>query len=211
MKYRNKNDESDWAKDVPDSHFRSPYEDYGWERDTSVLPQFRDPAVHLTEEERRRMDRSRQARRQQRPMEVRRGRQAETQRYSKGEGWDDDQPEYGWSQYYGQPFARGESNEEYYGSREAWMNQGPYSGRGPRSYRRSDDRIFEDVCQRLTQHGMIDARQIQVEVREGEVILDGTVDNRQTKRMVEDTIDSITGVKDIHNRLTINPGAGKEA
>src|SRR5205823_13121816 len=32
-------------------------------------------------------------------------------------------------------------------------SSGPHAGRGPRSYQRADDRIRDDVCERLTQHG----------------------------------------------------------
>jgi osmotically-inducible protein OsmY len=42
---------------------------------------------------------------------------------------------------------------------------------GPEGYRRSDERILDDVSERLTRHGHIDARQISVGVTEGEVIL----------------------------------------
>lgn len=80
---------------------------------------------------------------------------------------------------------------------------GPHTGRGPKGYRRSDERISEDVCERLTQHGDIDASDIEVSVRDGEVTLSGTVDSRRTKRMAEDTIEDITGVMEIHNQLTV--------
>lgn len=86
---------------------------------------------------------------------------------------------------------------------EYWAAPGPYTGVGPRSYRRSDERIFEDVCERLTQHGQIDASDVEVQVEDGEVTLTGEVGSRWEKRAIEDTIDSITGVKDIHNRLKL--------
>src|SRR5882672_12103971 len=34
---------------------------------------------------------------------------------------------------------------------------GPYVGYGPRGYQRTDERIHEDVCERLTAHGALDA------------------------------------------------------
>ena len=37
-----------------------------------------------------------------------------------------------------------------------------YAGRGPRGYRRSDDRIGEDVCDRLTDDPALDASGIEV-------------------------------------------------
>lgn len=173
----------------------------------------REIMVRLTPEEEQRLRkwRERRARRWQRragglPL------QGETNRYGNREIPDHEQDEYGWSQYYGQPFARGFHNEEYRGEREAWMERGPFTGRGPKGYQRPDERIFEEVCERLTEHGQIDARDISVDVAGGEVILRGTVDSRRTKRMVEDVIETVTGVRDVRNELRINqPEASGES
>lgn len=90
-----------------------------------------------------------------------------------------------------------------YGTPGSWQTSGPHTGKGPRDYRRSDDRIREDVNERLTQHGHIDARDIMVSVDNGEVTLSGTVDSRQTKRMAEDVAEGVSGVKDVHNRIRV--------
>jgi osmotically-inducible protein OsmY len=82
---------------------------------------------------------------------------------------------------------------------------GPYMGRGPKGYRRADERIKEDVCDRLTQHGQIDASDIDVQVQNGEVTLSGVVDDRPAKRMAEDVVESVSGVKDVHNQLKVRP------
>lgn len=96
-------------------------------------------------------------------------------------------------------------NQDYnYGVEE----EGPYSGVGPKGYQRSDERILDDVCERLTRHGQIDAHDIQVNVTSGEVTLSGTVNDRHTKRMVEDITENVRGVKDIHNQLHINQQMG---
>jgi osmotically-inducible protein OsmY len=84
----------------------------------------------------------------------------------------------------------------------SWM-AGPHSGRGPQGYQRSDARIEEDVCEHLTHHGMLDATGIQVRVENGEVTLAGTVESRQAKRLAEGILDSISGVRDIHNQLRV--------
>lgn len=81
--------------------------------------------------------------------------------------------------------------------------QGPHSGRGPKGYQRSDDRIREDVCEALTQHGHVDASEIEIQVQNGEVTLTGMVDSRQTKRMAEDAIEHLSGVREIHNHLRV--------
>lgn len=208
MKYENKNRDSDWAKEVPDYRFRGPYDDYGWEAGESVLPEFRDPSVHLTPEEQRWRDRER---RMNRGMGRQPNRMGETRRYGQREIPDHEHAEYGQSQYYGEPFSRGYSGEEYYGAREAWMRQGPYTGRGPSNYRRSDDRIKDEVCQRLTRHGQIDARKIQIDVSEGVVTLRGSVGDRRMKRITEDTIESIPGVQDIHDELTVQKASQETA
>jgi osmotically-inducible protein OsmY len=45
-------------------------------------------------------------------------------------------------------------------ARAGWLEDrghGPHSGRGPKGYRRSDERIREDVCDLLCEHGGVDA------------------------------------------------------
>lgn len=80
---------------------------------------------------------------------------------------------------------------------------GPHRGRGPEGYRRSDERIREDVCDRLTEHGGIDATGIRVEVADGEVTLEGTVAQRVEKWMAEEVADTVLGVQDVHNRIKV--------
>ena len=84
-----------------------------------------------------------------------------------------------------------------------WDNEGPYRGRGPKGYRRSDERIRDEICDRLTAHGAIDASDIDVKVDNGEVTLEGTVADRRTKRLAEAVVDTVRGVVDIHNRLRL--------
>jgi osmotically-inducible protein OsmY len=84
---------------------------------------------------------------------------------------------------------------------EVWMIPGPHAGRGPNGYTRSDDRIREDICDRLTQHGLIDASQIDVAVSNGDVTLRGRVPDRESKRRAEDVADSVFGVHDVRNEL----------
>jgi len=85
-------------------------------------------------------------------------------------------------------------------------NEGPhgnYRGRGPKNYTRSDDRIREDINDRLTDHSYLDASDIDVAVDNGEVTLTGTVTSRYQKRMAEDIADDISGVKNVENRLRV--------
>ena len=85
---------------------------------------------------------------------------------------------------------------------------GPYVGRGPRGYRRSDERIREDVCERFTAHGELDPSDVEVNVRGGEVMLSGTVSTRAQKRLAEDIVDAIFGVTEVHNHLRVRPLLG---
>jgi hypothetical protein len=80
---------------------------------------------------------------------------------------------------------------------------GQYSGIGPKNYKRSDDRILEDVNEQLTRHHLVDASDIEVSVQDGEVTLRGSVDFRQTKRLVEDIAENVSGVKDVRNELRV--------
>lgn len=89
------------------------------------------------------------------------------------------------------------------GFHRATREVGKYVGHGPKGWRRSDERIKEDVCERLTAHGEIDASDIEVVVAEAEVTLSGTVGDRRTKRMAEDVADRVSGVKDVHNQIKL--------
>jgi osmotically-inducible protein OsmY len=84
--------------------------------------------------------------------------------------------------------------------------EGDFRGRGPRNYTRSDERIREDVNDRLTDYPYIDASEIEVEVSAGNVVLSGTVDSRYDKRIAEDIADDISGVKNVENRLRVVSG-----
>jgi hypothetical protein len=153
MKDRYENNEGDWAQNVPERRFQSPYEDYGWERGQSVLPQFRDPGFHFSPDERERL--------------------GSWQRFPVGEEF------------------RGQNIP------------GSKRGMGPRNYVRSDTRIYEEVCERMTRHGQLDASDIEVDVKNGEVTLTGEVSNRKAKRLAEDISYSSHGVQDVQNRLQV--------
>ena len=78
-----------------------------------------------------------------------------------------------------------------------------YTGRGPKGYRRSDDRIREDISDDLTRHPEIDPSEIEIQVQDGEVTLTGTVESRQAKRLAEDVVEQCAGVQEVHNRLRV--------
>jgi hypothetical protein len=76
-----------------------------------------------------------------------------------------------------------------------------YRGRGPRGYTRSDERLTEIICDRLTDDPHVDASNVSVQVKSGEVTLMGTVPDRSTKWRAEDLVESCSGVTTVNNRL----------
>ena len=79
---------------------------------------------------------------------------------------------------------------------------------GPKGYQRSDERIREDICDRLMRAANhIDSSEVTVEVAQGKVLLEGTVPARRMKHAIEDLADACLGVKDIDNRVRVQPHA----
>jgi hypothetical protein len=79
----------------------------------------------------------------------------------------------------------------------------PHELRGPKGWWRADDAIREDVCEALAYDAILDARDIEVEVKDAEVWLRGTVADRAQKRRAEDLAERIPFVVDVHNRLSL--------
>ncbi len=82
-----------------------------------------------------------------------------------------------------------------------------HRGKGPKNYSRSDDRIKEDINDKLSDDPFIDASDIDVTVSNGEVTLTGTVDHRSTKRRAEDLAEAVSGVKNVENRIRVGSTA----
>jgi osmotically-inducible protein OsmY len=80
---------------------------------------------------------------------------------------------------------------------------GLYRGRGPKNYRRPDERIREEINDRLTDNDWLDASDVDVSVTSGEVTLSGTVDSRYSKRLAEDIAESVTGATNVQNNLRV--------
>jgi osmotically-inducible protein OsmY len=90
--------------------------------------------------------------------------------------------------------------------------RGRFYGTMPKGYSRSDERIREDVCDRLS-HGHIDPSDVSVTVQEGVVTLEGFVISRSEKFHAEEVADSVLGVKDVENRLRVRrdqPARGEQ-
>jgi hypothetical protein len=108
------------------------------------------------------------------------------------------------------PYQRGRETERAGHERqsgyrsESWMLHGPHTGRGPKGYKRSDQQICEEACQRLERDGEIDASDIEVSAEDGILRLRGTVPDRRTKRRAEECVESIYGVRDVMNELRVS-------
>ena len=135
------------------------------------------------------------------------------QDWGHGRDWEREQPL--GSQGYGrefEPTSRGDwrrysglgTESGRQGRDRDWM--GPHFGRGPRNYQRSDERIREDVCERLSMHGQLDASEVDIQVQNGEVTLQGSVNDRWAKRTAEDLAEGVWGVKEVHNQLRVPAG-----
>lgn len=98
----------------------------------------------------------------------------------------------------GQPWYEARSRHE--GFAEKVRN---FFGVGPKGYRRTDERIREDVCEALARHPGVDASDIEVRVKDAHVILTGTVENRWMRRQAEDAVDYVPGVEDVRVELTV--------
>ncbi len=93
--------------------------------------------------------------------------------------------------------------------REGWgyRTEGRFAGVGPRNYRRSDERIDDDINARLTWSADLDASDIVVRVDQGVATLTGSVDSRWQKRLAENIAQDVSGVRDVFNELRVRSGA----
>ncbi|HWW80440.1 MAG TPA: BON domain-containing protein, partial [Steroidobacteraceae bacterium] len=121
-----------------------------------------------------------------------------------GGGWESGQSggQYGQGQYGAERYGerRWESGRERGGMRGTI---GRLFGRGPKGYKRSDERIKEDICERLWRSDNVDSSEVTVTVKEGEVTLSGTVPERWMRHEIENIVDDSMGVKDIDNSIRI--------
>ncbi len=73
----------------------------------------------------------------------------------------------------------------------------------PGGYTPPDERIQDDINDRLTWHSQIDATDVHAQVHKGVVTLTGSVNTREEKRIAEDVADSVNGVWDVNNEVSI--------
>jgi osmotically-inducible protein OsmY len=71
----------------------------------------------------------------------------------------------------------------------------------------SDEQIRDDVRQRLAADPHLDASTVEVGVRDGAVVLTGSIKSRTVMRYVEDLVRKTPGVRDVQGDLRIDPRA----
>jgi len=86
---------------------------------------------------------------------------------------------------------------------QQWQQQQRRYPKGPKGYKRSDERIKEDVCDCLSRMEEIDSSEIEVTVSNGEVTLTGTVPERRMKFMAEQMCEGISAVTDVNNNIRV--------
>ena len=95
------------------------------------------------------------------------------------------------------------------GDREAERRrEQDYRGRGPKGYKRSDQRIHEDVNDRLADDPYLDASDVEVAVSAAEVTLSGSVDSRRARRRAEDLAEQVSGVSYVQNNIRVRSDGG---
>jgi hypothetical protein len=122
--------------------------------------------------------------------------------------------QHGYGRDYGHRYPLGSSDDSAWGrggpGAERFAGESSYPrshrGKGPSNYERSDERMKELICERLSDDDDIDARGVSVTVSDGEVTFDGTVDSRREKYLVEECAEHC-GAKEIRNNLKIEARA----
>ena len=88
------------------------------------------------------------------------------------------------------------------GTEAPWMHtEMGHRGHGPKNYRRSDERIREEVCELLTRLDGVDARYIDVVVEGGAVTLVGSVASHTMKVIALEAVAATHGVTHVNDRL----------
>jgi hypothetical protein len=69
--------------------------------------------------------------------------------------------------------------------------------------RRPDEVLRGELEEILTGDPELDASEIEVQVEGGAVTLRGTVDSGDAKLLAEELVESVTGVREVHNQLKV--------
>jgi osmotically-inducible protein OsmY len=100
-------------------------------------------------------------------------------------------------------FDQGSFDQGRYQESQRSYGQGQRFGQAPKGYKRSDERIREDVCDALMRRPDLDASDCEIQVKDGEVTLTGSVSRRDAKFAMEQMCEHVPGVKDVTNNLRV--------
>ena len=81
-----------------------------------------------------------------------------------------------------------------------------HQGKGPRGWTLRDDRVIEEVSDRLMDDRLLDARHIEVSANAGVVTLSGDVPGASDVAHAEMLARQAPGVTEVVNQLTVDPG-----
>lgn len=123
-----------------------------------------------------------------------------------------------WGYESGRQRSQYSSGGEFGGRSGTWGGSGSQTGqqqsqrygRGPKGYNRTDERIREEICDRMMAATHYDKDEIEVSVQGGEVTLSGTVCCRSDKFAAEETAESVMGVSDVINQLRVKRSEGSQ-
>lgn len=74
---------------------------------------------------------------------------------------------------------------------------------GPRSRRKSDESLTQEIREILTADPELEATDVEVEVEGGAVTLRGAVVDSDARLLAEELVESLSGVREVHNRLRV--------
>lgn len=132
------------------------------------------------------------------------------------EGSPDDAPSYGdWQRHstgagsgargqegLGNPGENTWGEERYAAERQEEQGQ-RRADRGPRTQRRSDETLAQEIRDILTNDPELDATEIEVQVEGGAVTISGVVYGTDARLLAEELVESLTGVREVHNQLRV--------
>jgi hypothetical protein len=131
------------------------------------------------------------------------------------EGREEDAPNYGdWQRHSSgtDSGARGQEGLSYPGEstwgEEQYRMQRQEEQGSPRPERRvrgrrSDEALARELQEILTNDPELDSTEIEVQVEDGAVTMIGVVDSPDAKLLAEELVESVTGVREVHNQLRV--------
>jgi len=125
--------------------------------------------------------------------------------YGHGRSWPGPRDDRDWPErsHYGYSRGRPGNYGEAMGGRGNTLGELGFGGDDRSPGYAGEDRIREDVCDRLTDDGGIDASDIEVSVSGTEVTLGGIVPSRHQRRRAEICAERVSGVSHVQNNMRV--------